>query len=95
MLLIPPSARDGRNVGHSARRVRRVGMVACLHAAAYRVVSRKVREVRKVISSGSRASFPHFHIFIIPYFHNLSAVALAKVDSTISHFSWARVRPCP
>ena len=36
MLLIPPppSARDGRNVGRSGRRVRRAGMVACLHAAA-------------------------------------------------------------
>lgn len=30
----PPSARDCRNVGHSGRRVRRAGMVACLHAAA-------------------------------------------------------------
>ena len=36
MLVIPPppSQPDGRNIGHSGRRVRRAGMVACLRAAA-------------------------------------------------------------
>lgn len=77
----PPSKPDGSNVGCSARRARRAGRVVLLTTE---VVSRKVREVRKVISGGSQLvatdgsdamncvppAFPYFHNSIFPQFHN-------------------------